>query len=90
MTTYDTSNRGTWVIIRCFGGKARRVRVWEENDVAVWVVSDEDYRKRTDGAIRLGPYVGFHYYDVYRDDPELFEEDVPHSASFFEQLTPWR
>lgn len=86
----DISRRGTWVIVRCFGGEARRLRVWEENDRAVWVLDPEEYRKRTAETDSLWP-VGFHRNAVFEDNPDFFDEfgyDVP-SSLFWEKLKPY-
>lgn len=68
----DTSRRGIWVIVRCFGDEARRVRVWEEDEGVVWVHDDENYRKHARAVQSLCP-VGFRRGSVFEDDPELFE-----------------
>lgn len=86
----DTSRRGTWVIVRCFGGKARRVRVWEENAQVVWAASDEAYRRRIEELDTYEP-IGFRRSAVFEDNPDFFEEfggDVP-IAKFWEKLTPY-
>lgn len=84
---YDTSRRGTWVIVRCFGDTARRVRVWEENEDTVWVQSDEMYKRRSEGFQALWP-VGFRHNAVFQDDPEFFAEYEPCDA-FWSHLKPW-
>jgi hypothetical protein len=82
----DTTRRGTWVIVRCFGNKARRACVWEENEHAVWVVDEETYRTGMNGAWIPGPYVGFRWMDVFEDDPDLFEQPDDFS---WEALNPF-
>lgn len=86
----DTTRRGTWVIVRVFGGEARRVRVWEENKDAVWVLSDKEYRRTVEGYSALSP-IGFRRDAVFEDNPVFFDEfgyDVP-SSLFWEKLTPY-
>jgi hypothetical protein len=85
----DTSRRGLWVIVRCFGDEARRVRIWEENENAVWVISDERYRKKVeDEGLVPGPYVGFQWGNVFVDDPEWLDNWDPSFEGFWEGLTP--
>lgn len=86
----NASRRGTWVIVRTFGAKARRVRVWEEDEDAVWVVSDEAYKRRTAELDAPDP-IGFRRDAVFEDAPKFFDEfgyDVP-SSFFWEKLTPY-
>lgn len=83
---YDTSRRGRWVIVRCFGGKPRRVRVWEENEDAVWVQDEENYRRRSEGFEVLWP-VGFRHNAVFQDDPDLFE--TAKMEELWPQLAPF-
>lgn len=84
----DTSRRGVWVIVRCFGDEARRVRIWEENENAVWVLSDERYKKKAeDEGLVPGPFVGFRWGTVFVDDPEWFDEYDPSYEEFWLGLT---
>jgi len=84
----DTSRRGTWLIVRCFGNEARRVRLWEENEYAVWVQSDEEYRRRSEGYQALWP-VGFRRHAVFEDDPEFFAAYEP-CDEFWAALKPFK
>jgi hypothetical protein len=88
--TTDTSRRGTWLIVRCFGDEAKRVRLWEENENAVWVVSDERYKRGIAGYDIVGPYVGFRWDAVFEDDPEWVDAWEPSTEAFWEGLTPFR
>lgn len=79
--------RGTWVIVRCFGDEARRLRVWQEDEDAVWAVSDENYRRLSEDLIGLWP-VGFRRNAVFVDNPEFFAAYEP-CDEFWSHLKPF-
>ncbi len=55
--------QGDYVLVRCYGDKTRRVRVWEHVSGVVFVCSDENYDRLSRGVRGLWP-VGFHEVDV--------------------------
>jgi hypothetical protein len=82
----NRSRRGTWVIVRCYGDKAARVRVWAEQAQHVWVMDNENYTRRAGEMSALLP-VGFQRGAVFVDAPDFFDPDPP--AEFWQQLTPF-
>jgi hypothetical protein len=84
----DTSRRGTWVIARCFGNEAKRLRVWEEFPDAVWLVSDENYRRLSSNFNGLWP-VGFRRDAVFVDDPDWIHVWEPSTEEFWQGLMPF-
>lgn len=76
--------RGTWVIVRCYGGKASRLRVWDEDGDTVQVQADAQYRRNVENLICLPP-VAFPRKDVFWDD--TFDPNPP--AEYWDTLKPF-
>ena len=63
----DTSNRGKWAKVLCYGGKIVERIIWEETDDAVFVCTQEKYKKLlgdNENECAHPPYIGFPKRDV--------------------------
>lgn len=76
--------RGDIVIVRAFGGKALKRRVWDVGDTVVYITNDEQFERLVAGKHALEP-VGFPKEDVFRDTENGSSDDAVDWA----RLAPW-
>jgi hypothetical protein len=77
--------RGETVIVRAFGDRPLKRKVWEVGDAVVYVTNDEEFDKLSAGIAAQEP-IGFPKEDVFRDtESESFNDSVDWS-----QLVPWQ
>jgi hypothetical protein len=58
--------RGDVVLVRAFGGKALKRRVWDVGESVVYVTNDEQFEKLIAGKRAIEP-IGFPKEDVFND-----------------------
>jgi len=76
--------RGDVVLVRTFGGKALKRRVWDVGDSVVYVTNDEQFERLSLGKRAVEP-IGFPKEDVFRNTAtEPVGEAVDWSV-----LIPW-
>lgn len=76
--------RGELVIVRAFGGRALKRRVWDIGVNLVYVTNDEEFEKLAAGAPAVEP-IGFPKEDIF-----CLSETEPSDATEWSQLAPWR
>jgi len=77
--------RGETVLVRTFGGKALRRRVWTVSDRLVYVTNDEEFEKLVAGKPAVEP-IGFPTEDVFC----LSENESTAPETEWSQLVPWK
>ena len=77
--------RGDTVIVRAFGGKALRRRVWDVSASLVYITSDEEFEKLVAGKSAVEP-IGFPREDIFC----LSENEFTDGTTEWSQLVPWR
>ena len=77
--------RGDVVLVRTFGGKAVKRRVWDVGDSVVYVTDDEQFKRLTLGERAVAP-IGFPKEDVFRSTAnESVSEPID-----WRLLVPWK
>ena len=76
--------RGDVVLVRSFGGKALKRRVWDVGDSVVFVTNDEQFERLVAGKQAIEP-VGFPKEDVFRDTVN----ESGNGSVDWSQLVPW-
>jgi hypothetical protein len=76
--------RGDIVLVRTFGGKGLKRRVWDVGDSVVFVTNDEQFEKLVAGKRAVDP-VGFPKEDVFRDT----ESESGDGSIDWSLLDPW-
>jgi hypothetical protein len=64
--------RGDLVIIRTYGNLPLIRRVWDEDQYAIYITNDEQFKILTNK--KDGFYLGFQQKDVFKFNPELAKE----------------
>jgi len=77
--------RGDIVIVRAFGGKALKRRVWDVGDTVVYITNDEQFERLVAGKRAVEP-VGFPKEDVFKDTENESSDDTVDWA----RLAPWK
>jgi hypothetical protein len=77
--------RGDSVIVRAFGGRALKRRVWDVGESLVYITTDEEFEKLVEGKPAVEP-VGFPREDIFC----LTENESIGSATEWSQLVPWQ
>jgi len=75
--------RGEAVIVRTFGGKGLKRRVWDVGQTVVYVTDDEQFERLTAGKRAIKP-IGFPKEDVFRGT-----ENQPIDSIDWSSLVPW-
>ena len=76
--------RGDTVIVRAFGGKALKRRVWGTGDGLVYITSNEEFEKLVAGKPAAEP-IGFPKEDVFIDTAN----ESGNGSVDWSQLAPW-
>ena len=76
--------RGDVVLVRTFGGKAVKRRVWDVGHSVVYVTNDEQFAKLTAGKSAVEP-IGFPKEDVFKVTDNESSADTVDWA----RLAPW-
>ena len=76
--------RGDVVLVRTFGGKAVKLRVWSVNHSRVFITNDEEYEKLVAGKTALDP-IAFPGEDIFCVPATLSVEE----PLDWSQLLPW-
>jgi hypothetical protein len=76
--------RGDTVIVRAFGGKALRRRVWSTGDGLVYITNNEQFDRLVAGKPAFEP-IGFPEEDVFKDTANESSED----SIDWSRLQPW-
>jgi hypothetical protein len=78
------AGRGDTVIVRAFGGKALKRRVWDVDDGLVYITNDEEFEKLVAGKPAVEP-IGFPTEDIF-----CLSENESTDPTEWSQLVPWR
>jgi hypothetical protein len=78
--------RGEFVLVRAFGGKPLKRRVWDVGVGVVYITSDEQFQNLISGKRAVTP-IGFPAEDVFTDLKSHFPDD---SKIDWSKLIPWR
>jgi hypothetical protein len=76
--------RGDTVIVRAFGGKALKRRVWDVGDAVVYITNDEQFERLVAGKLAVEP-IGFPKEDVFR----VTENESSDDTIDWARLAPW-
>ena len=76
--------RGEWVIVRAFGDKLLKRRIWAVDDSIVYVTNEEEFSKLTVGVPALNP-IGFPKEDIFKHT----ENESLAEAPDWTCLVPW-
>ena len=76
--------RGENVIVRAFGGRPLKRRVWDVGDTVVYITDDEQFAKLSAGRHAVEP-IGFPKEDVFKD---TVNESTFDSIDW-SRLVPW-
>lgn len=84
--------QGDTVLVRAYRGRALILRVWEANAETVYVCSEENYRKMSEGIAAEWP-IGFARKDVFVYQHSATLKSVHGTIqddAFWKNLTPYR
>lgn len=84
--------RGDKVIVRALRDEPLVRRVWDVNEKAVFICSEENFRLLTKGQMGLWP-VGFFREDVFRYDASMVHGtngQIEPDPTLWERLIPWQ
>ena len=65
--------QGDHVIVRCFGGIPRVRRIWEQDEMGVYITDDACYERLLSGDAAIQP-IGFPKEDVFQFDSAIAEK----------------
>ena len=78
--------RGEIVLVRAFGGKPLKRRVWDVGAGVVYITNDEQFQNLITGRRSIKP-VGFPPEDVFKDS----DDEMPETGSVdWSRLVPWQ